>query len=103
MAPLDRWPAHVPTRLSGFQAHAVLDTSGNAATGSAGPAPEDDGELLDAYSRAVTGAVARVRPAVAHIRVERKARRGRTQEGSGSGFAITPDGYLVTNSHVAGG
>ena len=103
MAPLDRWPAHVPARLSDLQAHAVLDTSGNAASGSAGPTPQDDGDLLDAYSRAVTAAVVRVRPAVAHIRVERKGRRGRTQEGSGSGFAITPDGYLVTNSHVAGG
>ncbi len=62
-------------------------------------APPDDAVLLDAYSRAVTGAVARVAPAVAHVRVER--RRG--GDGSGSGFLITPDGYLVTNSHVASG
>ena len=103
MAPLDRRPAHVPSRLSDLQPHPALDGSGGAAAGNAGSAPEGDGALLDAYSRAVTEAVARVRPAVAHIRVERKARRGRTQEGSGSGFAITPDGYLMTNSHVAGG
>ncbi len=66
-----------------------------------------DAELLDAYSRAVTTAVARVAPAVAHVRVERAARSGRgarsAREGAGSGFLITPDGYLVTNSHVAGG
>lgn len=61
-----------------------------------------DGELLDAYSTAVADAVARVAPAVAHVRVERAKGRGKG-EGSGSGFLITPDGYLVTNSHVAGG
>jgi len=61
-----------------------------------------DSGLLDAYSHAVSGAVARVAPAVAHVRVER-ARHGRGREGSGSGFLITPDGYLVTNSHVASG
>ncbi len=68
------------------------------------PSPRDDDRgLIDAYSAAVTGSVARVAPAVAHIRVE-QPRRGRAGgEGSGSGFLITPDGYLITNSHVAGG
>jgi S1-C subfamily serine protease len=37
---------------------------------------------------------------VAHVRVERAGRKG---EGAGSGFLITPDGYLVTNSHVVNG
>jgi S1-C subfamily serine protease len=61
----------------------------------------DDAVLLDAYSAAVVGAVERVRPAVVHIRVERSG-KGRG-DGSGSGFIIAPDGYLLTNSHVAGG
>jgi S1-C subfamily serine protease len=62
-----------------------------------------DAVLHDAYSRAVIAAVAEVSPAVAHVRIERgKAARG-GREGSGSGFLITPDGYLVTNSHVASG
>src|SRR6185295_10412025 len=66
--------------------------------------PSSDAPLLDAYSNAVTAAVARVAPAVAHIRVEFARRgRGNARAGSGSGFLITPDGYLVTNSHVAGG
>jgi S1-C subfamily serine protease len=68
----------------------------------AAAAPAGDDALLDAYSTAVTGAVGAVAPAVAHVRVERAKGRGKG-EGSGSGFLITPDGYLVTNSHVAGG
>ncbi|OGO06726.1 MAG: serine protease [Chloroflexi bacterium RBG_13_57_8] len=64
----------------------------------------DDDGLLDAYSRAVTGVVNKVGPAVAHVHVKKKAsRRGRSPqqyEGSGSGVIITPDGYIVTNSHV---
>jgi hypothetical protein len=64
---------------------------------------DSDAVLLDAYSMAVAAAVDRVAPAVAHLRVE-SARRGRGARGSGtgSGFPITPDGYLLTNSHVAG-
>ena len=69
-----------------------------------GAPPPSDGTLLDAYSDAVVRAVDLVAPAVAHVRVERPRAKGRARAGgSGSGFLITPDGYLVTNSHVAGG
>jgi S1-C subfamily serine protease len=65
---------------------------------------EDDARLLDAYSEAVTGVVDRVGPTVVHVRVRKNTRRRRQgrpgEEGSGSGFIITPDGYTVTNSHV---
>jgi S1-C subfamily serine protease len=64
----------------------------------------DDAALLDAYSRAVIDVVAKVSPTIAHIHVKKKAamRPGRPAEteGSGSGFVITPDGYIVTNCHV---
>ncbi|HZS83971.1 MAG TPA: trypsin-like peptidase domain-containing protein [Stellaceae bacterium] len=57
--------------------------------------------LLDAYSRAVIGAVERVGPAVVHLQIA----EGERPRGSGSGIVFTPDGYLLTNSHViaAGG
>ena len=76
---------------------------GSAAPIGAEPSPDSDNALLDAYSETVSGAVTRVAPAVAHVRVERAKPSRWGREGSGSGFIITPDGYLVTNSHVAGG
>src|SRR3984957_7001959 len=58
-----------------------------------------DGQLLDAYSETVSGAATNVAPAVVNIQIKNPA-LGRRGGGSGSGFFIAPDGFILTNSHV---
>ena len=83
-----------------FTAASLLD---DAVTAPAEPASVGvaDEDVLDAYSRAVTGVADKLGPAVVRIDVWKDKRTGRA--GSGSGVIVAPDGLVLTNSHVVGG
>ena len=73
-----------------------------------GAGPTSDDELLDAYSRAVITASERVSPSVLNLEVHQPFERGQAADprfpqqarGHGSAFVFTPDGFILTNSHV---
>ena len=70
------------------------------------PSSSGDAELLDSYSKTITRVVDKIGRAVVNLRVhgaKRVGRSGPETGGSGSGFVIAPDGFILTNSHVVHG
>ncbi len=95
------------TSLSSNLTHEISDATGWQDENRPATLPEtaaSDDSLLDAYSRAITSAVERIRPSVVNIEVHTAARsrsgQPRERRGGGSGFVFTPDGLILTNSHV---
>jgi S1-C subfamily serine protease len=66
------------------------------------PTSPDDQALLDAYSNAVIDVTERVGPAVVRVETGSRAPNARPRGGLGSGIVISPDGLVLTNSHVVG-
>src|SRR5436853_7005766 len=78
---------------------AAAEAAGNKQAPALSAPAGDDIALLDEYSRTIVSAVDRVAPSVVNIESRANGSRG----GSGSGFIISPDGFLLSISHVMHG
>jgi S1-C subfamily serine protease len=97
-----------------MKGHLRLVANSGGSNSSSAPVPRsstDENEIFDAYSRAVMHAAEVVSPSVVRIEISRRGsgeqpaapHGSEPPQGTGSGFVFTPDGYVLTNSHVVHG
>jgi S1-C subfamily serine protease len=90
----------IPAQFQGRHLRPVFQ-AGPDVLESVSPSLGSDEQILDSYSKTVSGVVHEVAPSVVNIRVQHSGQAG--PAGSGSGFIIAPDGFILTNSHVVHG
>jgi S1-C subfamily serine protease len=84
-----------------FEINNERDATPAPAVSAAAPQLHADDAMLDDYSRTITRVVRELSPSVVNIDVRGAGpSRGQPTGGSGSGFVVTPDGFILTNSHV---
>lgn len=90
--------------MPGYETRLLLDAPAPGPEASTPSVASNEADAFDAYSRTVIDAVRSAAPSVVHLRISGKGPDGApVPQGSGSGVIFTPDGFVLTNSHVVHG